>query len=68
VTYLVERLVELRRHVDGVFPPESTWSITHCSLATDQSFLVCQAIVTTVERLAWEGVTYEAVLAQIGRR
>ena len=56
------------RHVDGVFPPESTWHISHCSLATDQSFLVCQAVVTTAQRLAWEGVTYDAVLAKLGAR
>jgi dipeptidyl aminopeptidase/acylaminoacyl peptidase len=56
------------RHVDGVFPADSTWNISHCSLATDESFLVCQAMVTTVQRLAWAGVTYDAVIAKLSQR
>jgi hypothetical protein len=53
-----------QKHVDGVFPPESRWNISRCSPAPDASFLVCEALVTTVHRFAWQGVTHDAVIAR----
>jgi len=55
-------------HLEGVFSPDTSGSVSHCLLATNLTFLVCQSIETTVQRLAWTGVTFEAVMARLGTR
>jgi hypothetical protein len=56
------------RQLEGVFSPDSQWSIRDCSLATDQTFGVCGVFDTTTQRFAWAGVTYEAVATRLGLR
>jgi hypothetical protein len=56
------------RQLEGVFSPESQWSIRDCSLATNRTFVVCGVFDTTTQRFAWAGVTYEAVATRLGLR
>jgi len=55
-------------HLEGVSSPDTSWNVGTCQLATNLTFLVCQSIETTVQRLAWTGVTFQAVMARLGTR
>ena len=56
------------RNFSGVFPQDARSNVRRCSLATDQSLVVCGANTTRTERYAWASVTLEAVLARLGQR
>ena len=57
-----------RSHLEGASSSGSALSLGACQLATNLAFVVCTAGETTVERLAWTGVTFDAVMARLGTK